>query len=95
MKALVFLRRSLRRRLMLLVGLWMVALAAILLAAGMWGTQEVSERALNERQHLAQALAGNIDYVLKANLISLQEASLTIRGRLENHDLQGAKKILQ
>jgi len=95
MKALVFLRRSLRRRLMLLVGLWMVALAAILLAAGMWGTQEVSERALNERQHLAQALAGNIDYVLKANLISLQEASLTIRGRLENNDLQGVKKILQ
>jgi signal transduction histidine kinase len=95
MKALVFLRRSLRRRLILLVGLWMVALAAILLAASMWGTQEVSERALNERQHLAQALADNIDYVLKSNLVLLQEASLTIRGRLENNDLQGVKKALQ
>src|SRR3990172_1587176 len=95
MKAFVFLRRSLRRRLILLVGLWMVALAAILLAASMWGTQEVSERALNERQHLAQALADNIDYVLKSNLVSLQEATLTIRGRLENNDLQGVKKALQ
>ena len=95
MKAPVFLRRSLRRRLILLVGLWMVALAAILLAASMWGTQEVSERALNEREHLAQALADNIDYVLKSNLVSLQEASLTIRGRLENNDLQGVKKALQ
>jgi len=95
MKALVFLRRSLRRRLILLVGLWMVALAAILLAAGIWGTQEVSERALNERQHLARALAENIDSVLKSNLVSLQEATLTIRGRLENNDLQGIKKALQ
>ncbi len=95
MKALVSLRTSLRRRLILLVGLWMAALAAILLTAGMWGTQEVSERALNERQYLAQALADNIDYVLKANLIALQEASLTIRGRLENNDFQGVKKALQ
>lgn len=95
MNARFFLRRSLRQRLILLVGLWMVTLGAIVLAASLWGTQEVSERALNERQHLAQALADHIDYVLKSNLVSLQEASLTIRGRLERNDLQGLKETLQ
>jgi len=90
-----FLRRSLRRRLILLVGLWMVALAVILLMASMWGTREVTERALNERLYLAKALANNMDRVLKSNLVFLQEASLHVRSYLETKDFKGIQETLR
>ncbi|MEK6562472.1 MAG: hypothetical protein AABZ59_04760, partial [Candidatus Binatota bacterium] len=57
-----FLKRNLRGRIVLLVGLWMVALATILLVSSQWGSQELSSRAMSERQHLVQALADNLDY---------------------------------
>jgi len=90
-----FLRTSLRRRLILLVGLWMVALAVILLVASMWGTREVSERALNERLYLAKALANNMDQVLRSNLVFLQEASLNVRSDLEKKDFKGIQEVLR
>jgi signal transduction histidine kinase len=95
MNPLGFLRRSLRRRLILLVGLWMVALAAILLMASLWGSREVTDRALDERLYLAKALANNMDQVLKSNLVLLQEASLNVRSRLERNDLKGIQEILR
>ena len=73
----------------------MVALAAILLTASMWGTREVSERALNERLYLAKALANNMDQVLRSNLVFLQEASLSLRSHLENKDFKAVQEILR
>ena len=90
-----FLRRRLRRRLILLVGLWMVALAVILLTASVWGTREVSERALNERLYLAKALANNMDQVLKSNLVLLQEASLNVRNQLDRKDFKRIQEVLR
>lgn len=73
----------------------MAALAAILLMASMWGTREISDRALNERLYLAKALANSMDQVLKSNLVLLQEASLNVRGYLANNDLKGVQEVLR
>lgn len=95
MNPLRFLKRNLRGRIIFLVGLWMVALAGILLVSSQWGSQELSDRALNERQHLVQALADNLDYILKSNLIILQEVALSARFGFEKETLETLKSTLR
>ncbi len=73
----------------------MAALATILLMASMWGTREISDRALNERLYLAKALANSVDQALKSNLVILQEASLNLRGHLVSGDLKGMREVLR
>lgn len=90
-----FLKRNLRGRIVLLVGLWMVALATILLVSSQWGSQELSSRALSERQHLVQALADNLDYILKSNLILLQEVALGARFGFEKDPPKTVKTALR
>ena len=90
-----FLKRNLRGRIVLLVGLWMVALAAILLVSNQWGSQELSSRAMSERQHLVQALADNLDYILKSNLVLLQEVALGARFGLEKEPPKTVKTALR
>ncbi len=90
-----FLKRNLRGRIIFLVGLWMVALAGILLISSQRGSQELSDRVLNERQHLAQALADNLDYILKSNLIILQEVALNARFGFEKGPLENLKSALR
>jgi signal transduction histidine kinase len=90
-----FLKRSLRGRIILLVGLWMMALAAILLISHQWENRELSDRVLNERQHLAHALADNLDYILRSNLILLQDVALGARVGFEREDLKPVKEALR
>ncbi|MBI3988272.1 MAG: HAMP domain-containing protein, partial [candidate division NC10 bacterium] len=90
-----FLKRSLRGRIILLVGLGMVALAGILRLSSLWEIRELSDRALNERQRLAQALADHLDYILKSNLILLQDVALGARGGLGGADLHPVKVALR
>ena len=90
-----FFKRSLRGRIILLVGLWMVALAGILLVSYWWRSRDLSDRALNERRHLAQALADNLDYILRSNLILLQDAALEARVAFEVDNLKPAKAALR
>src|SRR3989338_8045775 len=72
----------------------MVALAAILLVSNQGGSQELSSRAMSERQHLVQALADNLDYILKSNLVLLQEVALGARFGLEKEPPKTVKPAL-
>ena len=79
MNPLRYLRRNLRGRIILLVGLWMVALAGILLVTNQWGSEELTRRLLNERRHIVETVADNFDYILKSNMMLLEEVALRAR----------------
>ena len=90
MNPLRYFRRNLRGRIILLVGLWMVALAGILLVSNNWGSEELTQRVLNERRHLVEAVADNLDYILKSNMMLLEEVALRARFGLQK---EGAKTL--
>lgn len=90
-----FLKRNLRGRIILLVGLGMVVLAGVLRLSSMWEVREISDRALNERQQLARALADHLDYILKSNLILLQDVALGARVGLREAALKPMKAALR
>ncbi len=73
----------------------MLALGGILTLSTMGGRRELSERALTERQRLAQALADHLDYVLKENLSLLQDAALRVRAGAGEADLRSLKAALR
>jgi signal transduction histidine kinase len=90
-----FLKRSLRKRIILLVGLGMLGLAAILLFSNLWQSRELSSRAMSERLRLAQALASHLDYILKYNLTALQDVALGARQDLNGVDMESLKVALR
>jgi signal transduction histidine kinase len=90
-----FLRRSLRRRIILLVGVGMLALATILGASMLGASRELSEEALDDRLHLAQALADHFDYIVKSSLVLLQNVALSARTNLGTPDLKPLKAALR
>lgn len=90
-----FLRRSLRGRIILLVGLGMVALAGILGLSSLWEIRALADRTLQERRGLAHAVADRLDTILRSNLIILQEVALGIRGGLGETDLRPEKSALR
>lgn len=57
----------------------MVTLAAIIGVSALGGSRELSQRALAERQRLAEAVADHLDYILKSNLSMLQGVALNVR----------------
>ncbi len=61
----------------------MVALAGILLVSNKWGSEELIQRVLNERRHLVEAVADNLDYIVKSNMMILEEVALRARFGLE------------
>jgi len=89
-----FFKRSLRGRIILLVGLGMVALAGILRLSSLWESRLLFDRALSERRRLAQALADHLDYILRSNLVILQDVALEARGGL-GVDLKPVKAALR
>jgi signal transduction histidine kinase len=90
-----FLRRSLRRRIVFLVGVGMLALAAILGASMLGASRELSQQALHDRLRLAQAVADHVDYVVKSSLVVLQDVALRARTDLGAADLKPLKAALQ
>lgn len=90
-----FLKGSLRGRVVLLVGLWMVALGAILMISNLAGSREFSDRVFRERQHFAEAMADNLDGVLRSNLALLQDLALRARPALEKGDPRAVKIALR
>lgn len=90
-----FLRRSLRGRIILLVGLGMAALAGILGLSSLWEIRALADRTLQERRGLAHAVADRLDTILRSNLIILQEVALGIRGGLGEADLRPEKVALR
>jgi signal transduction histidine kinase len=95
MNPLHYLRRNLWGRIILLVGLWMVALAGILLVSNQWGSEELTQRVLNERRQLVEAVADNLDYIVKSNMMLLEELALRARFGLEKEDLKTFKTALR
>jgi signal transduction histidine kinase len=73
----------------------MVALAGILAVSTLGGSRELTERALTERQRLAQALADHLDYILKSNLVVLQDVALSARAGIAEADLKPLKAALR
>ncbi len=88
-------KRSLRGRVLFLVGLWMIAFGVILMISNLLGSMELSRRVFRERQHLAQALADNLDNVLKSYLVILQDVALQARAGLEKRDLRAVRVALR
>lgn len=64
----------------------MVALAGILGFSTLRGSWELFDRALNERQRFAQALAEYLDQILKTNLVVLQDVALGVRANIGSPD---------
>lgn len=73
----------------------MVALAVILLISNKWGSQELTQRVLNERRHLVEAVADNLDYIVKSNMMILEEVALRVRFGLEKEDLKTLSRSLR
>lgn len=90
-----FLKGSLRGRVVLLVGLWMIVLSAIVMISNLSGSREFSEQLFSERQRFAEALADNLDGVLRSNLALLQDLALRARPALEKGDLRDVKIALR
>lgn len=89
-------RKNLRGRIILLVGLGMAALAAILGLSSLWEIRDLADRALQERRRLAQAVASHLDTILKSNLVILQEVALNARAELrEEGGLRPVKEALR
>jgi signal transduction histidine kinase len=82
-------------RIILLVGLWMVTLAGILLVSNKWGSEEFSQRVLDERGHLVEAVADNLDYILRSNMMLLEEVALRARFGLEKEAVKTLKPVLR
>jgi signal transduction histidine kinase len=95
MNPLRYLRKNLRGRILLLVGLWMVALAGILLVSNKWGSEELTQRVFNERRHLVEAVADNLDYILKSNMMLLEEVALRARFGLEKEGVRTLNTALR
>jgi signal transduction histidine kinase len=95
MNPLRYLRRNLWGRIILLVGLWMVALAGILLVSNQWGSEELSQRVLTERRHLVEAMADNLDYIIKSNMMLLEEVALRARFGLDREGLRTLNTALR
>jgi signal transduction histidine kinase len=95
MNPLRYLRRNLRGRIILLVGLWMVTLAGILLVSNKWGSEELTQRVLTERRHLVEAVADNFDYVLKSNMMMLEEVALRARFGLQKEQIRSLNTALR
>jgi len=72
-----------------------MALAGVLGVWTMGGSRELSERTLSERQRLAQALGDHLDYILKENLTTLQDAALRARSLATDTDLSALKAALR
>ena len=79
MNPLRYLRRNLRGRIILLVGLWMLTLAGIFSVSNRWGSEELTRQVLTERRHLVEAVAENFDYILKSNMMMLEDVALRAR----------------
>ncbi len=73
----------------------MVALAGILLVSNQWGSEELTQRVLTERRHLVEAVADNLDSVVKSNMMLLEEVALRARFGLEKEDLKALKTALR
>jgi signal transduction histidine kinase len=95
MNPLRYLRRNLRGRIILLVGLWMVTLAGILLLSNQWGSEEMTQRVLSERRHLVEAVADNFDYILKSNMMMLEEVALRARFGLQKEQIRTLNTALR
>jgi signal transduction histidine kinase len=95
MNPLRYLRRNLRGRIILLVGLWMLTLAGILLLSNRWGSEELMRRVLTERRHLVEAVADNFDYILRANMMMLEEVALRARFGLQNERARSLNTALR
>jgi signal transduction histidine kinase len=95
MNPLRYFRRNLRGRIILLVGLWMLALAGILLVSNHWGSEELMQRVLNERRHLVEAVADNLDYIVKSNMMILEEVALRARFGLEKEGFKTLRADLR
>ncbi len=89
------LLRSLRTRLLVLVGLGMAALAGVLQVSSLWEVRGISDRALNERRRLAEVLAEHLDYVLQLNLSILQGLALEVRAGLPQVNSASLKAALR
>lgn len=68
----------------------MVALAVILLVSNKWGSEELTGRVFDERRHLVEAVADNFDYILKSNMMLLEEVALRARFGFQK---EGAKTL--
>lgn len=95
MRPFALAKRSLRGRVLFLVGLWMIAFGVILMISNLLGSRELTRRVFRERQHLAQALADNLDNVLKSYLVILQDVALQARAGLERRDLRAVRVALR
>lgn len=95
MNPLRYLRRNLRGRIILLVGLWMVALAGIFLVSSRWGSEELTRQVLTERQHLVEAVAENFDYILRSNMMTLEDVALRARFGWQNERARSLNTALR
>lgn len=73
----------------------MAALAGILLVSNQWGSEELSQRVLTERRHLVEAMADNLDYIIKSNMMLLEEVALRARFGLDKEGLRTLNTVLR
>jgi signal transduction histidine kinase len=80
---------------MLLVGLWMAALAGILLVSNKWGSEDLTQQVLNERGHLVASVADNLDYILRSNMMLLEDIALRARFGFEDDGVRPPKPAMR
>jgi signal transduction histidine kinase len=87
-------RTSLQRRIIILVAVGMLLMLAVLGVVSSLSIKESINRALRERLLLAQTVAGHLDYVMRQNLIRLQDIGFAPGVDLTDNDLEPERAAL-
>lgn len=85
---------SLQPRIILLVVLCMLSMVAVLWVLGSLSIKESIDRSLKERLVLAQTAADNLDYIMRQNLVRLQDVAFGEGVNLADKDLAPEKTAL-
>ncbi len=88
------MRRSLQWRVLILVTIGIAGILAAFSVSSLLAVNESIDRTLDERQALAEASAGHVDYVVRQGLRVLEEATVIEGFDLEDSDLQPEERAL-
>lgn len=85
---------SLQGRIVMLVGLGVVAMGIVLGVFGFMSVRATIDQVLEERLALAETVAGHLGYILEENLNRLAEVVYSPGVDLEDNDLEPERKAL-
>ncbi|MBI2913138.1 MAG: HAMP domain-containing protein [Chloroflexi bacterium] len=88
-------RQSLHLRVMILVTVGLTTILAVFSVSSLLAVDESIDRSLDERRALAQVTAGQVDYVLRESIRTLEDATFTEGFDLTDSDTEPEERALR